>query len=175
VEAAEQVLDALLEGVTRPGLRKGTGQAALEAAARALAPAEPCRACQVQAEHESYAAAVVIAALEDPVWRRLLAASDGFCLPHVRAALLAAQTPARAQWLVEDHRHRLLELRVDLEEYGRKRDHRFTGEARGREADAPTRATGILAGSWFDLPRWPRAVIGTETGVARTKEDEGHG
>jgi hypothetical protein len=118
-------------------------------------PSMDLLACQVHADHEGYAATVLVRTLEDPGWRQRFLESDGLCLLHFRRALGVGETSERLRWLIEDERRRLQKLRLDLEEYGRKRDYRFRHEEAGREADAAVRAAEALAGSWFDLPRRP--------------------
>jgi hypothetical protein len=175
VEAAEEVLDAFLDAARPRPQRKRAARAPLEELARALAPAEPCPACQVQADHEGYAATVLVRILEDPGWRQRFLESDGLCLPHFRRAVGVEETPERLRWLIEDQRRRLHELRLDLEEYGRKHDYRFRHEESGPEADAAVRATGALAGSWFDLPRRPRPGGEPAGETAQTSEEGNHG
>ncbi len=174
VEAAEGILGAFLDAATSRSQRRGTRRASLERLAGELAPAGPCPACQVQAEHESYVATVLVRTLEDPGWRQRFIESDGLCLAHFRGAVLAEETPERLRWLIEDQRRRLHELRSELEEYGRKHDYRFTEERYGREADVAVRATEALAAGWFDLPQWPRSGVKLEGGAAQIEEDN-HG
>jgi hypothetical protein len=175
VDAAGDILDAFLDAPPPRSRARGAGRAPLEGLARALEPAESCRACQVQAEHESYAATVLARTLEDPGWRQRFIESDGLCLVHFRAVVLTEESPERLRWLIEDYRRRLRELRSDLEEYARKHDYRFSQERYGREADVAVRATETLSGSWFDLPRRPRVGVEPERGVAKTKEEDSHG
>jgi len=170
VEGAENLLKTYLEAQSLYGQRKRAAGAALDALTRALTPAEPCPACDVQAEHEGYAAKVLVRALGDPDWRGRFTASDGLCLHHLRRALVSEEAPQDVQWLVEDQRRRLHEIRSDLEEYGRKHDYRFSHEPYGREVSAAIRATNALAGSWFNLPRRPRSIPEKERGQAGLKQ-----
>lgn len=80
--------------------------------------------------------------------------------------LLAAETPERLRWLLEEQRRRLDGLKAELEEYGRKHDYRYSHERYGKEGDDALRATEALAGSWFGLPRCPRAVTESREGPA---------
>jgi len=173
VEAAEEILDAFLDVGPSPSQRRRAARAPLEGLARALAPTELCPACQVQAEHERYAATVLVRTLENPGWQQRFVESDGLCLVHFRGAVLGEETPERLRWLIEDHRRRLHALRLDLEEYGRKHDYRFNHERYGREADVAVRATAALAGSWVDLPRRPSTRVEPEGGVAQLNKKEG--
>jgi hypothetical protein len=170
VEGAENLLKTYLEAQALYGQRSRSAVAALDGLTRAMTPAEACPACQVQAEHEGYAAKVLVRALGDPEWRKDFSASDGLCLHHLRRALAGEEAPQDVQWLVEDQRRRLHEIRADLEEYGRKHDYRFSHEAFGREVAAAIRATEALAGSWFNLPHRPRPAPERERGAAGLKQ-----
>jgi hypothetical protein len=170
IEAAEDLLKTYLEAQALYGQRRRAANAALDALSRALTPAGPCQACHIQAEHEGYAATVLVRMLGDLGWRERVAASDGFCLHHLCRALAAEEAAENVRWVLEDQRRRLHEIRVDLEEYGRKHDYRFSHEAYGREARAAIRATQALAGSWFDLPRRPPARAQHERSAAELKQ-----
>jgi hypothetical protein len=63
---------------------------------------------------------------------------------------------------------------LDLEEYGRKHDYRFSHEESGREADAAVRAARALAGSWFDVPRGARTAVEPLGETAQTREEGNH-
>lgn len=176
VDAATHLLDTCLASRSELRRRRGRAHAALEGLTRALAPAQPCPTCQAQGDHEEYAARVLVHSLDDPKWRQQFAASAGLCLSHLRAALAAVDDGERVEWLIEDARRRLRELLLDLEEYGRKHDYRFSEERYGREFDAALRAVEMLAGSWFDVPPRPRPVADRAGRMARVKdggEDDG--
>lgn len=166
VEAAEKTIAALLDVGGELARPKGWRRAVVERLVPALEPAGLCPACRVQADHEAYAATVLVRNLNEPEWRRRLADSDGLCLRHCREALRAAETPERLRWLLEEQRRRLHGLKAELEEHGRKHDYRFSHERYGKEGDVAVRATDALAGSWFRLPRRPRAVAETPEGPA---------
>lgn len=175
VEAAANLLDSHLANGNGERRKKAAARTAIQNLARALTPVEPCPACRVQTEQEDYALTVLVHVLDDPGWRERFEASPGLCLPHLRVALATSDATARADWLVADSRRRLRELQLDLEEYGRKHDYRFSQDRYGPEFDAPLRAVGILAGSWFDLPRRPRPTTERTPSEARVNEGEqGH-
>jgi hypothetical protein len=174
VEAAGDLLDTHLASGDGERRKKAVVRTAVQNLVWALTPAEPCPACRVQAEQEDYALTVLVHVLDDLGWRERFAASPGLCLPHLRVALASSDATERADWIVADSRRRLRELQLDLEEYGRKHDHRFSQDRYGSEFDAPLRAVGVLAGSWFDLPRRPRPTTDRTRSEARVKEGEQH-
>ncbi len=138
-------------GAAAPGPRElGRRHARIGAA---LAPRADCPACIRQRQHEAHVVAVLLKVLAGGGWRDLVVASDGLCVPHLRLALAEAEgCPTELEWLLADHRRRLQALLDDLQEYIRKHDYRFAGEAPGPEREAFSRATAVVAGTWFDLP-----------------------
>jgi hypothetical protein len=155
IEALQLALDSTAAEAARS--RRGTRREARRwrgQTKKALSATGECPACAEQQSHERYAASVLMKVLDEAGWRERLAGSDGLCLPHLRVMLEDADAPDEAlDQVLADHRRRLTAVLADLKEYIRKHDYRFTAEPPGREADGFRRATALLAGPWFELPR----------------------
>lgn len=175
LETAKELLDGYAASPSAERRRRKAGRPILEMLVRDLTPAGECPACDVQARHEAYALTVALAVLEEEAWRERFERSDGLCLSHPREALASRAAPDRLRWIVEDHRRRLRRLLLDLGEYIRKHDYRFSQEPYGPEGDAAVRATGTLAGSWFDLPGRAAGAEGREAMQVEAKEGNQHG
>jgi len=85
-----------------------------------LTPLERCPACVAGEQTETTDIIWLVDNLQDSAFRALYAASDGLCLPHLRAALARTQDDTSARLLVEVSAGRLQQLRTDLSEYVRK-------------------------------------------------------
>jgi hypothetical protein len=100
--------------------------------------AAACPACEWADAHLHRKAAFFLEALASPAVRSRYSTSDGLCSPHFHAVL--KKTPDAnsklAQFLVRDWRQRLERLARSLDEFDRKRDHRFAKEPRGSEQAA---------------------------------------
>lgn len=73
--------------------------------------------------------------------------SDGICLPHLRQALTMSVSPEPSQLILELVRERWDQLQVELSEFIRKNDYRFSKEGFGDERDSWLRATAALTGN----------------------------
>lgn len=110
-----------------------------------LAPGGPCVACRLADETAAHWAGVLGQHYAE--LRPQFQASSGLCLGHLRVALPAA--PAGAAGLLRDDQLAIwARLEAELDEFIRKHDHQFAGEALGEERDAWARATELLAGDW---------------------------
>lgn len=111
-----------------------------------MRPTGPCPACAELAEIERLAIGALLDYLrrEDFVahWR----ASDGLCLNHFLATLERVRRADPLRELVALQLRVDSGLRAELDEFIRKHDHRFAGEAIGDEADAWIRAVALAAG-----------------------------
>lgn len=95
-----------------------------------LQPAAECPACTRSREAERLALAAMLDALndEDQAMVEALSGSDGLCVPHLRGALEAAPGQTAFDTLVALTLEQFNTLIGDLDEYIRKRDHRFRDE-----------------------------------------------
>jgi hypothetical protein len=108
-----------------------------------LAPDAPCVGCRLADEMVDNWLGVLGQHYAE--LRPRFQSSPGLCLIHLRAAL--AGVPAEvASMLRDDQRAIWGRLEAELDEFIRKHDHQFAGEAMGPERDAWARATDLLAG-----------------------------
>lgn len=141
--SARARLRSLVEAINLDALPTGT------APDRYLRPTAVCPACERRAEVERLAFVALAEALEEPDEAMLdaLRRSDGLCVPHLRRALSTLRTEAAFRSLVDLTRAQLSALIDSLDEYIRKRDHRFREEAiSAAEGDSWRRALGRAAG-----------------------------
>ncbi|MCW3100615.1 MAG: hypothetical protein JWL77_6233 [Chthonomonadaceae bacterium] len=102
-------------------------------------PWSPCHACAAEMEAGERYTQALAAGLERPeVWVSV-EAEERLCLDHV-VGILSAAKPAAAKRFQELEAGRLARLQAELEEFIRKNDYRFRGEAWGTERDAWQRA-----------------------------------
>jgi hypothetical protein len=111
-----------------------------------LAAHEACPACTQRDDAVLRALAIVSEHDGDAELSGALVASDGLCLPHLRAALAQLSGPALAQVLA---RQRAVWQALDgeLAEAIRKHDFRFRHESFGDEEDSWRRAVEAVAGA----------------------------
>lgn len=110
-----------------------------------LAAHTPCRACLERDKATDRALSTFSAHQSDAALREALAASSGFCLPHLRQAVAQLDRPARAL-LLERQAAAWDALHHELDELIRKHDHRFGDETIGAEKDAWQRAVRLTVG-----------------------------
>lgn len=84
---------------------------------------------------------------EDETIRRLYQASDGLCFPHLRLALEEVEEQPSVDFLLQVQEQALTRLSVNLKEYLRKHDYRYTHEPMSdAEATSYLRAIACFAG-----------------------------
>lgn len=108
-----------------------------------------CPACERRAEIERLAFLALVEALEeqDPRLLEALSASEGLCIAHLRRALGMVESEAAFEALVGLTRAQLTALIAELDEYIRKRDHRFRHEEiDSMEGDSWLRALARASG-----------------------------
>jgi hypothetical protein len=112
-----------------------------------------CPACQETEAATERKLSFLVDALRSARTRERYASSDGLCVPHLlkAAAEAATDNPDVSRFLLDDGRHRLADLRSQLDEFDRKRDHRFRDEPRGAEQLAPAQAIRRYVGGAADL------------------------
>lgn len=134
---------ALFGGKSRRGVEAGDEAGYLPATA-------VCPACVQRAEAEQLALASLLEALdkEDEAMKAALAASEGLCLAHLRAALAQARKAHTFSSLAAIAGQQLETLIGELDEFVRKSDHRFRDERiSAAEADSWRRAVQRVSGS----------------------------
>lgn len=110
-----------------------------------LAPRGPCLACGLAEKTERDLAVLLLQHYDE--LRPGFQASGGLCLDHLRLALTLA-SPATLASLRDDQLAIWARLEAELDEFIRKQDHNFTGEAAGPESDSWSRALDLISGSW---------------------------
>lgn len=85
--------------------------------------------------------------LDDEIIVGAIKKSDGLCIPHMRHALTHMRAPEKRALLISLEREILGKLRVDLGEYIRKNDYRFSKESFGPERDSWKKAVSLIAGA----------------------------
>ncbi len=113
---------------------------------RRLRATEPCPACKVAEKAEARVVQLLIAHLGEEKLYQAYAQGEGLCLEHLVRAI--AQTPNQEilDRLLQPQGKRYLKMLTDLDEYIRKRDHRFRSEKYGEEGDVWLRAMNAIVG-----------------------------
>ncbi len=111
-----------------------------------LEPSRPCPACKIKASAAADYVGLLLAHLNDETLYAAYAAGDGLCLPHLRQALAGVQDAETLRLLAEPQVARYQGMLSDLDEYIRKRDHRFRSEKMGPEGDVWLRVMNAITG-----------------------------
>jgi hypothetical protein len=115
-----------------------------------LSATRPCPACAIGATTEKDYVALLLAHLMDDKLYQAYAAGEGLCLPHFLAALRGAAERSEGaetlRRLVEPQAERYRRMLADLDEFIRKRDHRFADEKYGEEGDVWLRVMNAIIG-----------------------------
>jgi hypothetical protein len=125
-------------------LGRGEGGAALTV--NRLTPDKPCPACGIGATAEENYLNLLLAHLDDDQLYDAYAAGEGLCLPHFLRALERVPDRETFERLVRPQAERYRLMMADLDEFIRKRDHRFTGEKYGEEGDVWLRVLNVVVG-----------------------------
>lgn len=116
-------------------------------AATDLATKRPCPACLNSAEAEGRHIDTLITYLSDDTLYTAYTQKEGLCLAHLLGAMeRAADDAVAVQRLLGPQIERYSRLLHELDEFIRKRDHRFRHEPYGDEGDAWLRAMSAIAG-----------------------------
>jgi hypothetical protein len=105
-----------------------------------------CPACQIGAESEHNNLELMLVHIEDPEFQQGYANGEGLCLVHLLAELELAATPAEVQGLIDPQIMRYRTMLHELDEFIRKRDHRFRLEPMGDEGDVWLRVMNAIVG-----------------------------
>lgn len=111
-----------------------------------LSVEQPCPACEVGREFESNYLDLLIAYLEDEQLYNAYAQGEGLCLPHLIGAIARVKDEETLQRLIQPQAVRYRLMLRDLDEFIRKRDHRFRHEKYGDEGDVWLRAMNAIVG-----------------------------
>ncbi|MFH1084389.1 MAG: hypothetical protein V1772_01320, partial [Chloroflexota bacterium] len=84
--------------------------------------------------------------LDDERLASAYAQGEGLCLRHLLRALEAVEDEATFERLVRPQAQRYRRMVADLDEFIRKRDHRFRLEEHGEEGDVWLRAMNAMVG-----------------------------
>ncbi|HUZ84484.1 MAG TPA: DUF6062 family protein [Gaiellales bacterium] len=139
-------LATVYESLLAADLRRLESRSSQRRRSRQPLPAGVCPLCSRLGEAEARMASFLAARLAgDLSVREAYERSDGFCRPHLRLVADAGGGDPAAEWLLADAVTRMRRLRGLLQEYRRKRDHRFHDEPRGVEQQAPAQAARMYA------------------------------
>lgn len=150
----EQSLHEILELSGRPALadraKRGLGRLFSASGGTALAdtlePTQTCLACETRASRESGYVRALTDDFGDAAMQTAYRASQGLCVEHFRQTLRQSSAPEDAAAIVDIQREIWTRLRAELNEYMRKNDTTYSGEAMGAEADSWRRAVRLVSG-----------------------------
>ncbi len=111
-----------------------------------LAAQQPCPACAIGEEAEKQYIGLLLAHLDDEKLYRAYSEGEGLCLEHLLAAIAQAPDEAVYRRLADPQIARYRAMVADLDEFIRKRDHRFRQEKYGEEGDVWLRAMNAVTG-----------------------------
>lgn len=116
-------------------------------------PTNRCLFCNSVKQTELYYMKILLNALNDPDIRELYKTSHGLCLKHYFIALEYTD-PEYIVGLREVTEHiisKMLELKLNFDEFFRKSDYRFAHEPKGDEQTASSRAIRLFLGRTDDI------------------------
>lgn len=105
-----------------------------------------CPACDIAQRHEDSYIQLLLAHLDDEKLSEAYAQGEGLCLHHLTLAIDRAVDQETVQRLVQPQIDRYTVMLHHLDEFIRKRDHRFRHEPMGEEGDVWLRAMNAIAG-----------------------------
>jgi hypothetical protein len=113
-----------------------------------LKPKAQCPACAHRDKMIEFILKTMLEALDrgDDRMQSALAASGGLCLPHLRRTLEISKNQTASEFLRRQASEQLAALIVELNEFIRKHDYRFSGEGMGKEGDSWRRILAWMAG-----------------------------
>ena len=128
-------------------LEKVTGrEASRPAIAKKIEANEPCPACAVGRQSERISVEILLAHLDDERLYDAYVQGEGLCLKHFVQALEDVEDETTYDRLVSPQVVRYRKMLVDLDEFIRKKDHRFRLEKSGEEGDVWLRAMNAIVG-----------------------------
>lgn len=111
-----------------------------------LAAKARCPACDISQRHEDSYIELLLAHLDDAKLYEAYAQGEGLCLNHLLLALARAGNQETLSRLAQPQIERYTVMLHHLDEFIRKRDHRFRHEPMGPEGDVWLRAMNTVAG-----------------------------
>lgn len=108
-----------------------------------LKSVKTCPACENRREMTGRVLTELSKTILQPAMQTALKASQGLCFGHLQQVLDHVRVPEKRKTLISLQREIMEKLRVELAEYIRKNDYRFTGEPFGPERDAWRRAVSL--------------------------------
>ena len=114
--------------------------------AHGLAQERACPVCVTAQEAENSFTELLLAHLDDEKLYSAYADGEGLCLPHLIGALDRVEDEESLQRLIRPQAGRYQLMLVELDEFIRKRDHRFRKEEYGTEGDVWLRAMNAIVG-----------------------------
>jgi hypothetical protein len=117
-------------------------------------PGKECPACLFRSETEERMLHTAIRSIQKNEFLSRMQSSSGFCLNHLNLILAAPESAFRHRVLL-DVQNRIWErLELDLSEFIRKNDYRFSSEPIGSESDSYKRAIGVVVGRNRRRRKW---------------------
>jgi len=107
---------------------------------------QPCPACAIGEEAEDSYVDLLLAHLRDDRFHMAYVQGEGLCLPHFLRCLERVDDEKISQRLVDPQITRYRLMIGELDEFIRKRDHRFRQEKYGEEGDVWLRAMNAITG-----------------------------
>lgn len=114
--------------------------------ARRMTAEQECPACQIAEDAERLYVGLLVSHLQDSDLSAAYAQGEGLCLRHLLDALGQVADEASLQRLLHPQAARYRLMLADLDEFIRKRDHRFREEKYGEEGDVWLRAMNAIVG-----------------------------
>jgi hypothetical protein len=112
-----------------------------------LAPVRKCPACEQRDLSMMRTISELSKNIQDETITKALKASEGLCFFHLRHTLRHMRMPEKRELLISIQREIMSRLRLDLGEFIRKNDYRFSKESFGPERDSWKRAVSMVSGA----------------------------
>jgi hypothetical protein len=111
-----------------------------------LSATVPCPACKIGEQAADNYIDLLLAYVDDPQLAEAYAQGEGLCLPHFLQAIERAESQKMLEHLIGPQVARYRRMLDDLDEFIRKRDHRFRHEKYGEEGDVWLRTMNTIVG-----------------------------
>jgi hypothetical protein len=112
-----------------------------------------CPVCCLWQTQEQLYMAVLLDDWHDPALRQAFEQSSGLCLPHTVRLMAYGGSHRHLAAILTAQQGRLQSVHVELREFIRKQDYRFSHEPYGSEADAWQRVIALLVGTTGEAVR----------------------
>lgn len=152
-DVTNDVLRQIDRAMTNPltgGMHLGTWLHSADKSIReAILPGRPCPLCDYEKSQERVMLGTLLQFIDDPAMAEAFEHASILCLPHYYTALGMHGIPGlthRLEKLIAKEQQGLKQLKLDIDEYIRKRNTLYRDEEKAQEADAPTRAARVISG-----------------------------